>query len=283
MEKIDRLGWAAGISFTSYGVRVGVRANDAHALRAALAYFPPGWKCADAAVVEKLYSLVLNQSQEERRGLRRFNLLYGNITRLARTRDADELLELFASDLHLHVAEMARRRVFVHAGVVAWKGTAVMIPGRSHAGKTTLVAELVKAGATFYSDEYAVLDERGRVHPFARPLQIRDPQTGKQRRCEVEELGGRAGVKPVPVGLVLLSQYRSGAKWRPRRLSAGQGVLEIFAQTVSARRQPARALASLQQVAANALLLKSARGEAAALIDPLLKYLDEWKAGTSQV
>src|ERR1041384_2541512 len=120
MEKIDRLGWAAGISFTSYGVRIGVRANNADALRAAQDYFPPGWKCADQWVVEKLYSLVLNENREERRGVRRFNLLYGNITRLARTRDSDELLDLFASDLHLHIAEMAKLRDFLPAGVVAW-------------------------------------------------------------------------------------------------------------------------------------------------------------------
>jgi hypothetical protein len=31
------------------------------------------------------------------------------------------------------------------------------------------VAELVRAGATYYSDEFAVLDSRGRVHPFPRP------------------------------------------------------------------------------------------------------------------
>ena len=30
--------------------------------------------------------------------------------------------------------------------------------------------ELVRAGATYYSDEYAVFDSRGRVHPFAQQL-----------------------------------------------------------------------------------------------------------------
>jgi hypothetical protein len=274
MEKIDRLGWAAGISFTSYGVRVGVRANNPDALRAAQAYFPPGWKCADATVVERLYSLVLNENGEERRGVRRFNLLYGDITRLARTRDSDELLESFASDLHLHIAEMARRRVFVHAGVVAWKGKALLLPGRSHAGKSTLVAELVKAGAIYYSDEYAVLDGQGRVHPFARPLQIREGEAGRQKRYAIEALGGRAGMKPLPVGLVILSTYKPGARWRPRQLSAGQGVLEMFAQTVSARRQPEKALVTLQKVAAQAMMLKSTRGEAAEIVDALLKHLD---------
>lgn len=275
MEKIDRLGWAAGISFTSYGVSVGVRANSADALSAAQEYFPPGWKCSEATVVERLYSLVLNNGGDERRGLRRFNLLYGDIARLARTRDSAEVLDSFASNLHLYIAEMAQRRVFVHAGVVAWQGKAVMFPGRSYAGKTTLVAELVKAGATYYSDEYAVLDEKGRVHPFARPLQIRDNETGKQRRYAIEELGGRAGVKPLPVKLVLLSRYQPGARWRPRRLSAGQGVLEMFAQTVSAQRQPAKALVALQKVATQALVLKGKRGEAAEMIGPMLEYLSQ--------
>ena len=67
----------------------------------------------------------------------------------------------------VHVANYAPDRVFVHAGVVAWRGRALVLPGTSFAGKTTLVAELVRAGAIYYSDEYAVLDEQGRVHPYS--------------------------------------------------------------------------------------------------------------------
>jgi hypothetical protein len=37
----------------------------------------------------------------------------------------------------------------------------------SYSGKTTLVSELIRAGATYYSDEYAVIDERGRVHAIS--------------------------------------------------------------------------------------------------------------------
>ena len=29
MEKIDRLGWAAGVSFYAYGLRIGVRVSSA--------------------------------------------------------------------------------------------------------------------------------------------------------------------------------------------------------------------------------------------------------------
>lgn len=274
MEKIDRLGWAAGISFTIHGVRVGVRVNNAEALKLVADYFPPGWKLSSSPVVERLYSLIAGGNGKAERGVRRFNLLYRDLSRIVRTRNLEDALELFESDLQMHVATEARRRVFVHAGVVGWKGEAILVPGRSYSGKTTLVAELVKAGATYYSDEYAVLDERGRVHPFARPLQIREDQTGKQKRYSIEALGGRAGTKPLPVRLVVMSQYKSGAKWRPRQLSAGQGVLEMLAQTVSARTQPEKAFATLKQVVKQASILKSVRGEAQEMVDFLLSYPD---------
>src|SRR5579875_585476 len=44
------------------------------------------------------------------------------------------------SDLELWVAEHARRLVFVHAGCVAVGDRAVLVPGRSMSGKTSLVA-----------------------------------------------------------------------------------------------------------------------------------------------
>jgi hypothetical protein len=38
----------------------------------------------------------------------------------------------------LTVAEFAVGRVFIHAGVIAWKGQAVVMPDRSFYGKTAL-------------------------------------------------------------------------------------------------------------------------------------------------
>jgi hypothetical protein len=257
-------------------VLVGVRVNNAEALPLVQDYFPPGWKPSSSTIVERLYSFVYSgEGEAQPRGVRRFNLLYRDIGRLARTRNLEEALEMFESDLQMYVATEAPRRVFVHAGVVGWKGQAILVPGRSHSGKTTLIAELIKAGAIYYSDEYAVLDAQGRVHPYPRPLQIREGETRKQTRYPVEKLGGRRGVKPLPVKVVVVSQYKPGAKWRPRELSAGQGVLELLNQTVSARTQPGKAFAALQQVATQALILKGARGEAGEIIAPLLKYLDD--------
>lgn len=273
MDKIDRLGWVAGLSFKSYGVPLGIRVNDAASLERLMESLPPGWEAASSPVVERLYSVVVGSSGP-RSNVRRFSLLYGNIDRLARTVDFNQVLEIFESDLQLYVAEQARRRIFVHAGVVGWRGQAILIPGRSFSGKTTLVAELVRAGATYYSDEYAVLDARGRVHPYSKPLAIRDASSKKQKKYSVEALGGIPGNKPLPVGLVVVSNYKQSAHWRPRQVSAGKGALELLANTVSARRQPEVALSTLQRIVAHAPVLKGVRGEASGVAESLLSYLD---------
>ncbi len=272
MQKIDRLGWAAGFSFTSYGVRVGLRVNRAEALEAIKKRLPPGWKQATRSRVERLYSLVVGGAGA-RSNVRTFNLLYSDATRISRSLNLGDVLERFEDDLKLFVAEAARRRVFVHAGVVGWQGRAIVIPGRSFTGKTTLVAELVRHGATYYSDEYAVLDERGLVHPYSRPLSIRDAASGKIERVDASELGGRHGRKPLHVALVVVSSYREGARWRPRRLTAGQGALAIFANTVPARSRPEAALSVLREIAPRAQILKGVRGEARETVTHILREL----------
>jgi hypothetical protein len=273
MDKIDRLGWAAGISFKSYGVSVGIRTNDARLLACLLERLPPAWRPARSNVVERLYSVFIG-GQGARPNVRRYNLLYGDLERLVRSLDEEQVYEALESDLQLYVAERAQRRVFIHAGAVAWKGKALIIPGSSFSGKTTLTRELVSAGALFYSDEYAVLDGRGRLHPFHRPLQIRENGTGRQTKYTIESLGGERGLKPLPVELVILSEYRKGARWRPRQLSAGQGALAVMAHAVSARRQPEAVLETLQHVVTRAPVLKGTRGEASEAVDKILKILD---------
>lgn len=223
-----------------------------------------------------LYSLFVGDAQR-----RRFHLLYADAARAARSFDWELVLETLEARLRLFVAEFAQRRVFVHAGVVAWRGRALLLPGRSMSGKTTLVAELVRAGARYYSDEYAVLDAQGRVHPFAQPLQLRAPGETRQTKHAVAEFGGRAGVKPLPVALVVVSQYAPDAVWRPRTVTPGQGVLELLAHTVSARRAPAVAITTLQRVTTQAPVWKSKRGEATAAAAQLLNWLDSPAPGTA--
>ena len=280
MKKIDRLGWADGISFTAYGVRVGIRVSNPTIMHRIPDLLPPSWKPARSGKVERLYSLVVGGAGS-RPSVRRFNVLYADADRMSRSMDLEPALKLLETDLQLYVAEAAPRRIFVHAGVVRWRGRAILIPGRSLSGKSTLVNELIKAGATYYSDEYAVCDARGRVHPYPKPLALRKEGDVLPKPVRAGTMPGRPVVKPLPVGLVVLTSYRSGARWRPRRLSHGRAVIELLNHTIPARMEPGRALATLKQVAAGALVLKGVRGEAGQMIDTLLERADEHASGVA--
>ena len=270
MAKIDRLGWAAAACFDAYGVRVGIRVNSPEILPLLPSLLPPGAKPTASPVVDQMYSLWLGKRRTHARG---FHLLYAGVARRARSMSLDQVLETLEADLRLTVAAGARRRVFVHAGVVGWRGRAIVLPGRSGSGKTTLVAELLRAGATYYSDEFAVIDARGRVHPFAKPLSIRE---GTQiRKRPAEQLGGAIGTTPLSIGLIVFSAYRPAARWRPVPLSSGQVLLGLIPHTVPVRPRPHASLAALQKAVGGAWALKASRGEAAAVAAWLLRHLDQ--------
>jgi hypothetical protein len=218
MARIDRLGWAAGISFVSYGLRIGIRVNQREALDLLPPLLPPGWRPSPSPDVDYLFSLQLGGTSPSAH-VRKYHLLYAGSARIARSLAIEDLFEPLESNLQLLVAQASRRHLFIHAGVVGWRGRAIVIPGGSFSGKTTLVAALLRAGATYYSDEYAVLDLRGRVHPYPRRLSIREEGRLWRRRCCAVELGSRSGIKPLPVGLIAITSYKAGARWRPRSLS----------------------------------------------------------------
>jgi hypothetical protein len=192
MHKLDRLVWAEGISIHAFGRRIGIRTNAPEVLDRVEELLPPGWEPGCSPLVDHLFSLRVGLSSRPVR-VKNFHLLYGGFTLLARSFDLDEVLRALESHRHLYVGECASNRVFVHAGVVGWRGRAILLPGASRSGKSTLVAALLRAGARYYSDEYAVLDPLGLVHPFARPLSIRSVDRITARRLGPEAFGGRTG------------------------------------------------------------------------------------------
>lgn len=269
MAKIDRLGWADGMSFTSYGVRFGVRVNDPSILEPLSNRMPPGTKPSAAKFVDHLYSVAGFPKASNGR-IHRFNLGYWNLLRFARSRNFAELLDSFESHIQLTVAEFAPRRIFVHAGVVGWNGRAILFPGLSFSGKTTLVDQLIRRGATYYSDEYAVIDPQGRVHAYPRPLGIRSQGNASTTKITAEQIGATVGSKPLRVGLVVSTRFKEGSRWRPRPLTRGKGVLELMSNAVAARTQPELAFSVLPKALESAKILKGVRGEASEVIESIL-------------
>ena len=196
-------------------------------------------------------------------------LIIGRITR-------NLVLEVVTSRLRLKVAEFAPKHVFVHAGVVGWKGKAIVIPGRSLSGKTTLTAEFLSRGALYYSDEYAIIDANGFVSPFPKTLSIRET-TGSADQVErpIEYFGGRVGRRKIPVGLVLVTQYKQNARWKPAALSNGNGLIEILKNTLPIRSNPQLSLKVLSKVVESAPVIKTQRREADRTVDMILELLED--------
>src|ERR1039458_9249105 len=110
MDKIDRLGWADGFMFSSFGVRIGIRVSQPDFVRSLESVLPPGRRPTSSGAVQRLYSLVVGGSNQER-GVRRLNVLYDGAQRLARERELAPVLKVLQAQIRRTVAEMAPRRV----------------------------------------------------------------------------------------------------------------------------------------------------------------------------
>jgi hypothetical protein len=261
LDELTGLRWAGEFVFGGYGARIGVRFTDGE-LGAELALRPsPGTRLAAPGRVDRMLSVFRDDGRY---------WIYGDIDMKCQPVLHADLLDAFDTHLRAAFAEFSRNKVFVHAGGVGWHGKAIIFPGSSRAGKSTLVAKLVESGATYLSDEYAVLDRRGQAQPFAKPLSLRDTRTSQQRETAVEALGGVTARKSLPVSLVVMTRYRDAARWQPEVLSRADGALEILAHTIAARRWPALALSVIGAIVDKAPVIRTDRGEAGALIDKIL-------------
>jgi hypothetical protein len=172
------------------------------------------------------------------------------------------------SELGLFAAERLERLVAVHAALAVVDGRAIVLPGRSFAGKTTLGVALAAAGAVLASDEYTLVDPTdGLVIGWSRPARIR-VGVGDSRREPVA-----AAIPPTPVALVALLRYDAtipvehpgmdGAEGpvRIRPISRADAVVAILDETVCARSRPDESLDAAIHLSA-AEVVTGTRGDA---------------------
>jgi hypothetical protein len=182
---------------------------------------------------------------------------------------------LFNTMIRLHVAEKATNWVFIHAGVVGWRGQAILLPAMSHNGKTTLVSELIRLGAEYYSDEYAVIDSRGMVHSFERDLSVRPPGSEIPIQVPPAEFGAVIGNRPIPVGMVVITRYNSDSVFQPEMVSLGLGIMEVIPEVIPIRLNTDFSLKVLNTAFRRAIIIKSLRGEARIAARSILSYFDD--------
>jgi hypothetical protein len=277
--------WVLETCIDLYGLKVGMRTNRADVLDQMLLRLPTGWKLATSTHLDRLYSFWTNDDTEA-------VTMYRGPRRVVQNASREEALARLEFEVELFVVENNPARVFVHAGVVGWHGRAIVIPGRSYSGKSTLVAALCSAGATYFSDEYALFDADGRIHPYPRPLRLRtrsksavaaavgsnDELRTAPADCQLpppiaaaDFLTQLAPGGPLPLSLVVLTHYQPGAILEPRTVSAGEALLGLLANTMSARRRPQMVLPSLQRALSHGQIVAGPRGEAEQATEQLLR------------
>jgi hypothetical protein len=185
-----------------------------------------------------------------------------------------EILEATTRELMIHVANLAPDRVFVHAGVVAWRNRALVLPGPSFAGKSTLVAALLRAGATYFSDEYAVIDPAGLIHPHARNLRMREPGAALQTSVPASQFSADQAAAPLRAALIVFTRYEPGAIWNPQPVTPGRAILEMLRHTIPVQRTPSRVMATLAAMIAGAEACETRRAEADSAAAALLSMLE---------
>jgi hypothetical protein len=255
----------------SFGVRIGFSTNSAEALeavrKAVEIYLPDRFTEIPATRIEHDFWYLRQKNERD--------ALYRNGTEVFSREPRRTSVEKAASRIRLTVAEFAARHVFIHAGVVAWKNRAVVLPGKSFRGKTALTVALIERGALYYSDEFAILDADGLLHPFPKMLSVRgEINEYKQIDHPVEHLGGVAGTEKIEVGMVLISEYKPSARWNPKTLTAARGMIELISNSVSIRRNPEFTLGVLNRIANRAKFVKSNRGDVSKSADQILNFID---------
>jgi hypothetical protein len=142
----------------------------------------------------------------------------------------DEFAEgyvLFHVQWELNRLVLDRTVVTVHAAAAAIGGRAVVLPGESMSGKTTLAGFMAATGDGYAADEVVAIADDGRMVPFPRPLGLRPdtplmaffhhPDTFDRRFDAYEMLvpvsAMRATIvrEPIPIAAVVFPRYERGA------------------------------------------------------------------------
>ncbi len=248
------------LDFEAFGVGIGIESNAPEILAKIKAVLPE-------VIPENLEFKEVSDAEHT------FKIEYENVSGkfyiskngvdLTYYSDKDRLVEYLCSQIRITVAEFAESKVFLHSGAVGWKGSGIIIPGKSYSGKTTLVSELIKRGAEYYSDEYAVLDEEGFLHPYPKMLSMRGIiNEYDQVDTSPDVFGAKIGKKKIPVKLILITEFERETEWKPEILNTGEGIMEILQHTIPIRLKPEFVLNVLKKTSSRAIIAKTKRGEA---------------------
>ena len=260
-------------AFESFGLKIGVTADDPAVIARLHDLGPVGSRPCNPEDAECLIGVT---TTDQGRFNVRFDVREGKVLEerdptayIAGDSDLDLAIEALDVHIQSYIALHAPDLIFVRAGVVGYRGYAILLPGGPISGKSTLVRALVDVGATAYSEDYAPLDQTGRVHPYVRSAQVETQRANGQPGAGAGDSARE--LEPLPVGAIVLTVYRPGAEWRPESVSHGQAVLALVEHAEPGSERPEETFRGITNaLSGRPAALQSGRGEAAAVARVLL-------------
>lgn len=245
-------------TFQALGHRFAVRSMDAEMGRFINEIYAP---CAVLDEPDVWYSIVQDGSASRSR-----KLLFGS-ERLGTMDDESLVVRYLTWHVNRQVIEKSSRYVLLHAAAASRGGVGVVLPGQPEAGKTTLVAGLLRSGFRYLTDEAAAIDpDTMEIIPYPKPLTIDRgswevladfaPETDERsEKYHQEQWHVNPAQRiphsispPVQVHIVVFPRYEGGSATRLEPIRRAEAMVGLLQQTFKVHEQGERNLRLLARM-----------------------------------
>jgi hypothetical protein len=264
------------LAFEAFGLKIGVTADNPAVIERLQGLAPAGSQACNIEDVECRFSITTTDlgRYNIRFDVREGKVLTPRDPSAWVAGDADVDLAIDSLDVHVqsYIALHAPDHIFIRAGVVAYRGHVILVLGGRVSGRSTLARELVRTGATGYSEDYAPLDREGLVHPYFRPA-----VPGIRPGAEPDRISGAGSepLDPLPIGGVVVTTYMPGSEWEPRYLTRGEAVLMLVEHAEPGSERGAETFEVITHaVGDDVVAIQSDRGEAEAVAPLVLSDVE---------
>jgi len=221
--------------------------------------------------------------------------VYCDDAMLYRSPSQSSVAAIFLERLLEHLIRTCTGGMLLHAAALARDGKALVLAGKTGAGKTTLATWLVCRGFDYLTDELVHVDMQALcVSGFARPLHLKEP--ARALFAGVVDVDGGDAIMASPLGThisptrlgaraarrarpcaVVLPAYRAGAPLDLHPLAKAQAATRLMGCLVNARDRPQHGfgeVAGLVQAVPAFAMTYSDLEEAGAQLETMLRSFD---------
>lgn len=257
---------------SAFGAVMEIACTDREILKQGIEALPGYWLRSEGGRPDVCFGIETAIRRQE--GEKHF-LFRENGKALGSAINGAQALHRLAKRMDYYLGAYARDCAFLHSGVILHNGRAVLIPGLSHTGKSTLTAALVRIGAHYVSDDVAVIDRTGRAYFLSRAISLREDVAEAfdfPFAANFEFL--REGTLPVEA-ILLLNYCKGEIALDMRPLSKGETALRLIANCMNGRNEPETAIHCCVEAVRQAICCEGVRGEAEAVAPLILSFINE--------